>query len=383
MDTRSRNGRTTAARLPAAPVVSPVTALVLALIATVAVSAALLSGCDERRPSATMDREMLDTVVTVTAYGEDPVELDAAIEAAFAQMERVQSLLDAYDPDSVLAGINRDPYGRIPLPSDAIEIEDTVRSLGVRSWFDPLLGGVTSLYDFGGVGRVPDEATLQAALDARSGMLLSAEGHYRHSDTGTTTPSATATATATDSVPPPRLDYSGALKGLALDRAAEVLQGAAPGVSGALITAGSTTVAVGSKPDGSVWRIGIEDPRATGTVVAVVSSEEGPLSVATSGDYQRHFERDGIRYHHILDPSDGRPARGVRSVSVAVGPGSGPLEADILSTALFVMDVEDALTYSEEHGILAYIVDDEGRVHIAPGLEDSPITLEERAQPIR
>jgi thiamine biosynthesis lipoprotein len=105
--------------------------------------------------------------------------------------------------------------------------------------------------------------------------------------------------------------------------------------------------------------------------------------VATSGDYQRYFERDGIRYHHILDPSDGRPARGVRSVSVAVGPESGPVEADILSTALFVMGVEDALAYSEEHGILAYIVDDEGRVHVAPGPDDSPITLEERAQPIR
>ena len=104
---------------------------------------------------------------------------------------------------------------------------------------------------------------------------------------------------------------------------------------------------------------------------------EGTLTVATSGDYQQFFEREGVRYHHILDPGTGRPARGMRSLTVAGE--MGALEADILSTALFVAGPDAAIDYAEERGLTLYLVDDEGRARFAPGPES--VSIEELADP--
>ena len=100
-------------------------------------------------------------------------------------------------------------------------------------------------------------------------------------------------------------------------------------------------------------------PRDAGKVLAVISGEDtGTLNISTSGDYQTYFEKDGVRYHHILDPETGRPARGIRSLTV-FGRMSG-MDADILSTALFVMGRSEALAYAKEHRIGLYVVDDRG-----------------------
>jgi thiamine biosynthesis lipoprotein len=163
------------------------------------------------------------------------------------------------------------------------------------------------------------------------------------------------------------VDFGGAAKGLGLDRAAAALRGEA-GVEAAIISAGSTTIAMGSKPDETPWKIGIEDPRDPETVIAVVESA-GDVIVSTSGDYQRYFEDDGTRYHHILDPTSGMPAPGTRSLTV-VGTTSG-LDSDILSTALFVMGPERARAYAEREGLGLYVIDDEGRTLVTPGPDAS------------
>ncbi len=176
----------------------------------------------------------------------------------------------------------------------------------------------------------------------------------------------------------PGLDFGGAAKGLALDRAREALR-ASDAVSAAIITSGSSTVTLGTKPDGSVWRIGIEDPRDTGTVVATFSFD-GDGALSTSGDYQRYFEVDGVRYHHILDPATGLPARGLRSLTVA-GAGLSGLDSDILSTALFVRGGEAAAAYAEEHGVGLYTVNDEGRTRVVPAPSRSGLSIAEVATP--
>ena len=138
-------------------------------------------------------------------------------------------------------------------------------------------------------------------------------------------------------------------------------------MSAALISSRSTTLAFGRKPDGEPWRIGIEDPRDTDKIVATVESA-ADITVSTSGDYQRFFERDGVRYHHILDPETGMPAAGLRSLTV-VGDIPG-LDSDILATALFVMGPSAATVYAEEYGIGLVLVDAEGRTLIVPGPAD-------------
>jgi thiamine biosynthesis lipoprotein len=335
------------------------------VIAALAVSVSLVGCATVQEPVATQSRDVLGTTVSVTVYA-DESSASIRIVSAFAAMTFIERRLSSYDASSAIAEFNRTPFERHPLPPDALLILDRTKELGVSEYFSPALFGVTGLYDFGGAGTVPTAAAVfDAAQVARSFTVEEGTAWFERPIVydGPRGPSVATT---------PGLDFGGASKGLALDLAVPALRGL-PG----LITAGSSTLAVGHKPDGEPWRVGIEDPREVGRVLAVVSSES-TLSVSTSGDYQTYFERDGVRYHHILDPATGLPARGLRSLTV-FGTMSG-LDADILSTALFVMGRERALDYARTHVIGVYLVDDRGSAasFIPPQFA---VTFSEEAKP--
>lgn len=300
-----------------------------------------ITGCGAQVPSVVTTREVLGTAVTVTAYSSETGRTSRAVDDAFAAMAAVEHELSPYDASSAIAAFNRAPRSRHPLPPDARAVLARVKDLGVEAQFSPALFGVTSLYDFGATGTVPTEIALRSAVGAVATFRADADGG--------------ASFGVTQTVGGAGLDFGGASKGLALDRAAKAMSGLPT-----LLTAGSSTLAFGAKPDGEPWRVGIEDPREVGKVLVVVSSE-GTLSVSTTGDYQTYFERAGVRYHHILDPATGLPSRGLRSLTI-FGTMSG-LDADILSTALFVMGRDDALEYAEEHRIGIFLVDDSGTAH--------------------
>ncbi|MDO9108231.1 MAG: FAD:protein FMN transferase, partial [Coriobacteriia bacterium] len=307
------------------------TAILLALAAFVALT---LAGCD-RTPDPLMDsREALGTIVSVTAYpadGTDDQLVSAGSDLAFAEMARVEAALDVHDPTSAVAKINSSGEGT--LPPEALEVLDSRDELGVTEAFSPFLLEVVRLYDFEGTGTVPPPGALKRTLVAANGWRRNG-AHIRQG--------ADSQRTFEDAFPA-GLDFGGAAKGLALGDALGALEISAP-VTAAIITAGSTTLTFGHKPNSEPWLIGIEDPRDPEATIATVEAS-GHVSVSTSGDYQRYFERNGVRYHHILDPRSGLPARGLRSLTV-VG-NHGGLESDILSTALFVMGPEKATSYAE------------------------------------
>lgn len=306
-----------------------------------------LMGCSPSAEPVRDARDALGTVVSVTAYtaratSGDEGDVSAAIEAAYAEMAGVERVLDAHDPSSAIARIGED--GSQALPEEVLAIIAVVERLEVSDEFSPYLFDVAALYDFEGAGRVPQPAEIAQALTSR------------------------------------RLDLGGAAKGLALDRAAEALRGSSA-VDAALITAGSTTIAFGAKPDGEPWRIGVEHPRIADETIATVEADgtaEGAVAVtvSTSGDYQRFFERDGIRYHHILDPATGTPARGLRSLTV-VGKIPG-IDSDILSTALFVMGPDRAAQFARDRNLGLVLVDDQGRTRIVPAPADATWRIVEK-----
>lgn len=166
-----------------------------------------------------------------------------------------------------------------------------------------------------------------------------------------------------------QLDLGAVGKGIALDKVESVLQEHET-VNGAVISVGGSVVTYGSKPDGSLWNVGIVDPFDTLRNIGILSLPGG-CSVSTSGDYERYVEVDGVRYHHILDPATGRPAdSGVKSVTIlySTEQEAKGLLSDALSTACFVLGVEDGLRLAESFGAEALFVDAQGEIYMTDGM---------------
>ena len=343
------------------------------LLATLLAGAILLAACDSDAP-VVVSREALGTVVSITAYGDDDAAIASAIDDAYVAMAEVEAQLDVYDPGSALSRFNAQPYTEQELPEAAVAVLDAVETLGVADSFSPALLAVTRLYGFEEGGRLPtpDDLTWAVIASHRFDRTCTSAGRFLRmgSEDARLEPGGPLA---------PGLDLGGAAKGLALDRAMETLQ-ASGAVTAALISSMSSTVTFGTKPDGSVWRIGIEDPREPDRVLSVFSFE-GDGALSTSGDYQRYFERNGVRYHHILDPVTGLPARGLRSLTVGGSALSG-LDADILSTALFVGGRDEAVGYAEREGVAVYLVDDGGRTQLVPAPDRSGLVVTEEPAPL-
>lgn len=227
--------------------------------------------------------------------------------------------------------------------------------------FDVTLGALVRLWNIDswaggqetGDFRVPSAESLEKALgDSGSGKLQSLpEGPLREG-TRLLLPEGL------------QLDLGAVGKGLALSRILALLEDS-PEVSGAVIYLGGSVLTYGSRPGGGSWKIGIADPSAPGSSVGVLALE-GQWCVSTSGDYERYVEQDGVRWHHILDPDTGMPARsGVRSATILSGDG---LLSDGLSTACFILGPEKGLELAEKYGAEVLFVLEEGEIVMSEGM---------------
>lgn len=155
------------------------------------------------------------------------------------------------------------------------------------------------------------------------------------------------------------LDFGGIAKGYTAGLAAERLKEA--GMEYGLINAGGNVVLIGEKPDGSNWRVGIQDPAKNDSVV--IYSSKAPTCLVTSGDYQRYMMVDGKRYAHVIDPTTGYPAENMRSVTVI---NEDSAYCDGMSTALFCMSVSDGLDLCRSLDLDAIWITDKGSVDLEP-----------------
>ena len=275
-----------------------------------------------RDVSCKRSQMIMDTVFSVIVYGQDKSHLEKSVEAAFEEVRRIEKLTDRYDTESLLSLFNS---GRLP-PAQHLSPEQTKSlkelyellertcSMGraTGGLFDPTLGPVIDLWKFkteNPIVPLPEQVKEMLSLTGLDKITFLPDG----------TPSL---------VPRVLLNLSGVAKGYAVDRAVMILR--QRGIKHCLVDGGGEVRAIGGKPGGKPWLIGIKDPRGAGCIGSI---EAENLACATSGDYERYFEQAGKRYHHILDPETGFPARMVRSVTV-VAP--SVFEADILATAAFV-----------------------------------------------
>ncbi|MCK4777870.1 MAG: FAD:protein FMN transferase, partial [Actinomycetia bacterium] len=157
------------------------------------------------------------------------------------------------------------------------------------------------------------------------------------------------------------IDLGSCSKGYALDLALEQIKNKS--IKAALLSTKSSTIVFGKKPDGSPWQIGIEHPRNSNELIGSITLQDSE-GLSTSGDYQKYFFSEGKRYHHLLNPFSGYPANDFQSLTVISS--RSCLEADILSTAIFIMDKKSGWDYILVNNIKALAVDKNGKVLISP-----------------
>ena len=308
----------------------------------------LLAGCGT--PSAQEQFFTMDTVMSITVNGKGAAEAAAARQ----EVEGLNALLSRTDGDSLISRLNAHAGDgtAVEVDSDILELLSFAKSISqlLPGCFDITIAPVMDAWGFTGEERhVPDAADLARAMAlVDSGKLLLDEeaGTARLAEAGMS------------------VDLGSVAKGYAAARTEEVLREA--GVTSALLDLGRNITAVGPKADGSPWRVGVADPADSSRYLCILSLEDATAS--TSGGYERWFEENGVRYHHIIDPKTGYPASsGLQSVTVV---SQNHLLADALSTALFVAGEEEALDFWRSRDDFELVLcTEDGRVLATEGLE--------------
>jgi len=303
----------------------------------------------------------MGTLVEVTIFDHPPLEAEAAaqdVEALFLDLQH------RWDP------WNEGPLGRLNqalAAGESVQLDPGLAAIIDRSndiarasggAFDPAVGSLVKLWGFDDAANIPDRPpssmTIRTALEAVRPLP------------GIWDPSTATVATA----PGVAIDLGGFAKGEAVDQAISLLR--QRGVGNAIVNAGGDLRAIGRRGD-RPWRIGVREPRLEGVLAAIEVS--GDQSVFTSGDYERFFEFEGRRYHHILDPRTGYPSQGLVSVTVLA---DNAATADAACTALMVSGPEKWPGVAAGLGLdKVMVVEDSGVIQVTPAMHERVRLLRE------
>jgi len=296
-------------------------------------------------------RLLLGTTVEIAAEHSDGRQLETAVAAAFDEIARIERLMAPDNPDSDLARLSK-ATTTFEVSADTARVIALGQVVAERSGgaFDMSLGRLKALWGLEGEDpQVPAAAAIEEALVGIGPRSLLIEGR-----------------TARKGAPQLQYDLGGVAKGYAVDRAIKILR--EHGVASAAVNAGGDMYLLGKRKE-RPWRIGIQHPRRPEAVLVAVNVSD--RAVVTSGDYERFFEQDGQRYHHLFDPATGFPARRCQSVSVVA---ETVAEADALATALFVLGPADGLKLLAGYPDAdALFVMADGTLLRSPGWQDAAI----------
>ena len=294
----------------------------------------------------------MGTLVSITAVGRTQVDANAAITAGFEEVKRLEQLLSTWIPDSELSRVNA-AAGRSPVVVSPETMTVVRKSLQIaeitEGAFNIAVGPAVDAWNISAEPRLPsveELAALKPLIDLQ----------YVHTDV--------LERTIYLQEPGMRIDVGGIGKGYAADQAVMTMKKA--GALAGVVALSGDIKTFGRLADGATFPVGIRHPRKSGEILAEIGLQDEAIS--TAGDYERFFEKDGIRYHHILDPHTLQPARGCQSVSVIAKDG---IWADGLDTGIFVLGPERGMELVEQlDNIEAIIIDDGGQVLISSGLRN-------------
>jgi thiamine biosynthesis lipoprotein len=303
-------------------------------------------------PKETRTDLLLGTTVGVTIYGRVN---DGVFDQVFERVAEIEAKMstseDDYD-DTELLRVNASAgIAPVEVSPDTFFVIEQALSIGEMTGgaFDVSVYPVVKLWGIGTEGaQVPAQADIAAATALVDYRKVEADPENR-----------------TIYLPEPGMgiDVGGIAKGYAADEAARILREA--GVEHGLLDFGGNILTIGTKPDGSAWRIGIQVPdQSRGEYLGIASVVN--LAVVTSGTYERFFVEDGVRYHHIIDTATGYPVRnGLESVTIIT---EESITADALSTSVFALGLEDGYRFVLEHeGVEALFVTSDKQLYMTPG----------------
>jgi len=297
-------------------------------------------------------KPLMDTLVTITVVAGSGEEADRAIEQAFSVIERFGGKINFFSDKSELSAINRNAgIGPVKVSRETVGVIERAIYISQKSGgaFDATIGPEIKMWDFFKKVRPTDTAIKKnlALVNYRdiivdrnnSTVFLRRNGML--------------------------MDLGGIAKGYAADLALASLR--QNGIGAGIVAAAGDIRAFGMKPDGTLWNVGIKNPRQQSEADELIAKARlTNKAVSTSGDYERYFIEDGKRYHHILDPKTGFPADQCRSVTVISDSG---IFADGFSTAVFVSGPEKGMKLVREAGVDAVIIDKDGVIHTTPGIK--------------
>ena len=328
------------------------TRIPLGVVLVVTVSCAASAPVPPPEPVLVKRAQMhMGTVVSITAVAPAKDMADAAAAAGFAEIRRLEGLLSTWIPDSELSQLNAAAgRARVSLsPETFALLERSIEIAGLTGGaFNIAVGPVLRAWGFGKAERVPSDeelAVLRPLIDLDQ-LSLNPVAHD-----------------AFLARPGMSVDVGGIGKGFAADLAVAAMQSA--GARAGIVALSGDIKTFGRPPDGERFVFGIQHPRRPDAVLGTLELHDEAIS--TAGDYERYFEEDGVRYHHILDPDTLRPAQASQSVTIVAREG---VMADGLDTGIFVLGPERGMELIERvPDVEGVIVDRDGRVRVSSGLK--------------
>lgn len=288
----------------------------------------------------------MDTYMTFTAYGADA---ETALIQAENRITELEGLWSVTDTDSDIYAVNHSGGEPVAVHEETEKLVSFALDMAEKTEgaLEPTIYPVLRAWGFTtGENHIPSDQEIAELLEGVGYRRVQQENGNISLEEGS------------------MLDLGAVGKGYAGDEAAQVLR--ENGITSALLDIGGNIQAVGTKPDGSSWRVGLKDPFSGGVLGVIQAADE---AIVTSGSYERYFiGEDGKRYGHIIDPATGYPVdNGLASVSVIAREGK---LCDALSTSLFVMGLEGAVDYwRQQQGFDMILVMGDGNIYITEGME--------------